>query len=84
MYTNRKKGYLADSIQVNKGFLDYVFPDVDGYNKDSIQYDKGFLDYVTGVTGYYSDVIINQSSGWAVNWELINMQWETIDVKWDL
>jgi hypothetical protein len=84
MYTKRTRGYSADGVQLNKGFLDYVFPDIESYNKDAIQYNIGMLDYVTGPSSYYSDVIINQSSGWSVNWELINMQWETINVNWEI
>lgn len=84
MYAPIKIGYQAKAKQTNKGFLDYVFPNIDAYNKDAIQYDKGMVDYLIGLTGLYSDVLIEQSSGWGVNWELINMQWETINVKWEL
>lgn len=84
MYAPIKIGYQANATQTDKGFLDYVFPDIDAYNADAIQYDKGMVDYLIGVTGLYSDVLIEQSSGWSVNWELINMQWETIDVKWEV
>jgi hypothetical protein len=45
MYAPIKIGYYADAVQRNKGFVDYVFPNIDGYNVDAIQYDKGMVDY---------------------------------------
>lgn len=84
MYASSTIGYHHDAVQRDKGFLDYVFPDIDAYNADALQYDKGMVDYLIGLESYYSDVLIEQSSGWSVNWELINMPWETIKVKWEL
>ena len=84
MYAPIKIGYQANATQTDKGFVDYVFPNIDAYNKDAIQYDTGRIDYLIGRTGLYSNVIIEQASGWSVNWELINMQWETINNNWEL
>lgn len=83
MYAPIKIGYFADATQTNKGFVDYVFPNIDAYNKDAVQFDTGRIDYLIGITGFYSDVIVEQASGWSVNWELINMQWETINNNWE-
>ena len=55
-----------------------------GYQADAVQIDKGIVDYLIGNTSLYSNVIIEQSSGWQVNWEMINMPWEIINNDWEL
>lgn len=84
MYAIFTEGYSKSNTQYNKGFLDYVPTSHVGYFADTIQDDLGRVDYLIGNTGFYSDVIIEQSSGWSVNWELINMQWETINNDWEI
>jgi hypothetical protein len=83
MYAPIKIGYFANTTQTDKGFLDYVFPNIDAYNADAIQYNNGRVDYLIGSTGFYSNIIVEQSTGWSVNWELINMPWETINNIWE-
>ncbi len=83
MYAPIKTGYQANATQTDKGFVDYVFPNIDAYNKDAFQFDTGRVDYLIGTTGFYSNIIVEQGSGWSVNWELINMQWETINNNWE-
>lgn len=83
MYAPIKIGYFADATQTNKGFVDYVFPNIDAYNEDALQFDTGRVDYLIGTTGLYSNIIVEQASGWKVNWELVNMQWETINNNWE-
>jgi hypothetical protein len=82
MYVTSTKGYSSSATQYSKGFLDYIPSSPIGYYADAIQENIGRLDYLIGNTGFYSNVIIEQSSGWQVNWELIDMQWETIDNLW--
>lgn len=84
MYALFTKGYSSTATQYDKGFLDYIPSSPIGYDAGAIQEDLGRLDYLVGQTGYYSNVIIEQSSGWGVNWELINMQWETINNDWNI
>ena len=84
MYAIFTQGYSSDATQYDKGFLDYIPSSPIGYNADAVQESIGKLDYLTGPTGYYSNVIIEQSSGWQVNWELIKMQWETINDYWNI
>jgi len=84
MYAPIKVGYYANATQTDKGFVDYVFPNIESYNSDSIQYDNGMIDYLIGSTGLYSNVLIEQSSGWSVNWELINIVWENTNTNWEI
>ena len=84
MYVTSTQGYSSSATQYDKGFLDYIPSLPIGYSADAIQENIGRLDYLTGATGLYSNVIIEQSSGWGVNWELIDMQWETIDNLWQV
>ena len=84
MYASTTIGYSRNVNQVQTGIVDYIPSSPVGFYFDFNQIDLGRLDYVTGVTAWYSDVLIDQASGWTVNWELINMPWETIKVKWEL
>ena len=83
MYAPIKVGYYTNATQTNKGFVDYVFPNIDSYNADSIQYDSGRIDYLIGSTGFYSNILVEQPSGWVVNWELINIVWENTNINWE-
>lgn len=54
-----------------------------GYQSEVNQVDTGRVDYLIGTKGLYSDVIIEQGSGWDVNWEMINFTWEIINDTWE-
>ncbi len=84
MYAFRTAGYSSSVNQVQTGIVDYVPGGVLGLAAGVNQIDTGRLDYITGPTPWYSDVIIQQASGWSVNWELINMPWETINNIWEV
>jgi hypothetical protein len=84
MYALFTKGYSSDNVQTGKSqIVDYIPNDPVGYFSDMVQISTYRIDYLIGYESYYSGVIIEQSSGWDVNWELVNMQWETINEDWN-
>jgi len=83
MYTSTTEGNNRNAVQVNKGFVDYIFPNIEAYNADSIQVNNNRVDYLVGNSAFYSEVIVEQSSGWSVNWNLINLDWNIVNVNWE-
>lgn len=76
-----RMGYFSDSTGTPSSVLDYLPDNRWGNQRDVIQYTTGVIDYVLDQIS--SNVIIEQERGWGFNWELITLQWETINDNWN-
>lgn len=55
MYALLRDGYYSNVQQYNKGFVDYIFPNIEGYNKEVSGAQNG-INYLAGIQGYFLDV----------------------------
>lgn len=76
-----RMGYYTDVNNVPSNIIDYLPSDDWGNQRGVIQNTTGVIDYL--LDSYISDLIIEQERGWGFNWELITLEWQTINDNWN-
>lgn len=76
-----RMGYYTDVNNIPSNIIDYLPSDDWGNQRGVIQNTTGVVDYF--LDSYISDLIIEQERGWGFNWELITLEWQTINDNWN-
>jgi len=76
-----RMGYYTDVNNISSNITDYLPSDDWGNQRGVIQNTTGVIDYF--LDSYISDLIIEQERGWGFNWELITLEWQTINDNWN-
>lgn len=76
-----RMGYYRDVNNTPSSVIDYLPNNDWGNQRGIVQYNKGYIDYI--LDGYLGDLIIEQERGWGFNWDLITLEWQTINDNWN-
>lgn len=76
-----RMGYYTDVNNIPSSITNYL-PSNDWGNQRGVQQNTtGVKDYF--LDSYISNLIIEQERGWGFNWELITLEWQTINDNWN-
>jgi len=76
-----RMGYYTDVNNIASNTIKYLPTDDWGNQKGVTQDTSSVKDYL--LDSYISNLIIEQERGWGFNWELITLEWQTINDNWN-